>query len=164
MTTTTNFDVPLLYANQAQKDVTVNQALVQLDSVIQLNVISRTLTLAPTLPNDGDKYIVATGATGVWAGQDGNLAIYAENGSVWRFIAPKTGWTCFSIADNAMYEFTGTVWVVLGYTASSSGLTDIAALTPTAGDVIVGNGTHWIKQTPVQAFGQVAAMMALIYG
>jgi hypothetical protein len=135
MTTTSKFDIPLLYANQAQKDVTVNQALVRIDSVLQLNVVSRTLTLAPTLPSDEDKYIVAAGATGVWEGQDGAIAIYNANGSTWSFLIPKTGWTAYSIADNSFLAFNGSVWLAIGYASVSS-----------------------------EAFGQLMAMMALIYG
>lgn len=164
MSTTSNFDIPLLYANSSQKEVTVNEALTQIDRVIQMNVISRTLTLAPTLPADGDKYIVGPAATGVWAARDGKIAIYSANGSTWSFVTPQSGWTAFSVADNAIYAFVGSAWVVFGFATAGGGLTDIAALTPTTGDLIVGNGTHWIKETPLQAVGQVAAMMALIYG
>jgi hypothetical protein len=164
MTATNNFGLTLLAANQSQKEVTVNQNAIQIDRVLQMNIISRTLTVAPTLPADGDKYIVGTAATGVWSGQDGNIAIYTTNGSTWSFVTPHAGWTAYSVADSALYVFSGTTWVVLGYIAAGSGLTDIAALSPVAGDLIVGNGTHWVLNTPLQAVGQTAAMMALIYG
>jgi hypothetical protein len=164
MTATTNFSLPLLYSSQSQKEVTVNQALLQIDRVMQMAVVSRTLALAPTSPSDGAKYVVGTGATGVWAGQDNRIAIYTTNGSTWSFLAPQEGWTCFSIADHALYEFNGSSWAVLGYTAATSGLVDFASLTPTAGNLIVGNGAHWVTETPVQAIGQVAMQMALIFG
>ena len=71
---TTNLKLPYLLASQAQKHVTHNEALRLLDGLVQLAVLDRDLTAPPGSPADGDRYIVASGATGDWAGWDLNVA------------------------------------------------------------------------------------------
>ena len=55
--------LPLIASNQAQKHITHNEALVKVDAIIQLAVISQTLTSPPGSPAEGDRYIIASGAT-----------------------------------------------------------------------------------------------------
>jgi hypothetical protein len=43
----------------------------------------------PASPSPGNCFVVAAGATGAWAGQDGALAAYTDGG--WRFVAPIDG-------------------------------------------------------------------------
>lgn len=47
------------------------------------------LAAPPANPPVGATYLVATGATGVWAGKDGALAASSDGG--WRFVAPVEG-------------------------------------------------------------------------
>ena len=54
---------------QAQKHVTVNEALARLDAAAQLRVISFAETTPPASAVDGAGYLVPAGATGAWAGQ-----------------------------------------------------------------------------------------------
>lgn len=74
MAETTHLGLPVLEAGQAQKHVTVNEALHLLDGVVQLAVIDRDLAAPPGAPGEGDRYIVAAGATGDWSGQDDAVA------------------------------------------------------------------------------------------
>jgi len=46
----------------------------------------------PATPADADRYAVAAGATGDWAGEDGNLATWDEGAAGWTFAAPTAGW------------------------------------------------------------------------
>ena len=62
--TSTHLLLPYLLAAQAQKHVTVNEALRLLDGLVQLAVLDRHLTAPPASPADGARYIVASGATG----------------------------------------------------------------------------------------------------
>lgn len=178
MSTTKNFDLTLLDPNQAQKDVTVNTALVVLDGFVQPSVISAALTLAPTSPNDQDKYIVAAGATGVWTGQSNNVAVYQANGSTWSFFPPQPGWLVFNQATSGFLVWNANTWETIGSATGENALSILAALTqtqaqllaaiaalsPIAGNIIAGNGTTWVIETPLQVFGLQAAMMAIIYG
>ena len=61
---TTHLLLPYILAAQAQKHVTHNEALRILDGLVQLSVLDRDLTSPPGSPADGDRYIVASGATG----------------------------------------------------------------------------------------------------
>lgn len=91
-----NLILPFIEAAQAQKHVTHNEALRALDAVVQLAVLDRDLTVPPGSPNDGDRYWVASGATGAWAGSADQIAAYQDG--AWEFYAPNEGWTVW-IAD-----------------------------------------------------------------
>ncbi len=76
-----------------------------------LHVIDRTLTAPPGSPSTGDAYIPAASATGDWAGQDGNLAIW--DGAAWVFYSPAAGWLVVVTAEGAngtLAVHTGTGW------------------------------------------------------
>ena len=52
--TTPRSGMPLLAAAQAQKHVTHNEALVQLDTLLYARVLDRDLTAPPSTPADGE--------------------------------------------------------------------------------------------------------------
>jgi len=66
---------------------------VRLDTVVQLSVKDRNLTVAPVTPTDGDRYIVAASATGIWAGKDNQVALWYN--AAWNFYVPKVGWIAY---------------------------------------------------------------------
>ena len=109
--------LPMLQAAQAQKHVTHNEALMRLDVVVQLAVTDRALASPPVSPADGDRHIVAAGASGLWTGQDGKVALRLDEG--WQFISPQTGWRAWVAAEEALATFDGSVWK----TAAESPLT-----------------------------------------
>ncbi|MFN5996465.1 MAG: DUF2793 domain-containing protein [Paracoccaceae bacterium] len=108
---TTILSLPLILPAQAQKHVTHNEALVQLDLIVQLAVINRTLTTPPGLPSIGDRHIVAAGATGPWVGQAGRIALFTEAG--WQYTQPLPGWQAYVMAESQMAFFNGLVWIAL---------------------------------------------------
>lgn len=107
---TTNLALPLLSAAQAQKHVTVNEALVALDSLTQSGIIDRNLTAPPGSPSEGDTYIVGASATGDWSGKDNNIATYYD--SIWRFYPPKVGWLVYVVDEGIHLKYDGSSWVV----------------------------------------------------
>ena len=109
MSNTPRLGLPLLQAAQAQKYVTVNEALVLLDGVGQLSLLSAETTLPPALANDGDCYGVPVGAVNDWAGRDGEIAIYSNGG--WVFVVPQKGWRAWIADKNAAAIFDGAVWL-----------------------------------------------------
>jgi len=111
MTTSPNLSLVYLSASQAQKEVTHNEALNDLDALVQLSVASRTLTTPPATPAEGDSYIVGAAATGAWAGHD--LAVAAYYGG-WVFKTPKAGWLAFVRGETKFYVFNGSSWAALG--------------------------------------------------
>ncbi|MFV0300217.1 MAG: DUF2793 domain-containing protein [Paracoccus sp. (in: a-proteobacteria)] len=109
---TTNLLLPYLMAAQAQKYVTHNEALRLLDAMVQLSVIDRTRTAPPASPADGDRHLVASGATGLWAGWDGNIAYWVDGG--WMRLVPRAGWLAW-VADEEMFlVWTGSDWQPVG--------------------------------------------------
>lgn len=119
MAETSQFNLPLLSGGQAQKSVTVNEALSILDAVAQLRVVSSTISVPPVNGQDGDAYLVPIGASGDWFAQDGTLAISANGG--WRFVTPKVGWQAYNIETGTSQLFDGTSWLPSTLAATSSG-------------------------------------------
>lgn len=117
MTSTTKLDLPLVAPAQAQKHVTVNEALARLDAAFQLSVVSADVATPPPAVAEGDAYLVPAGGTDNWIGQDGNLA-FALNGG-WEFLVPVTGWQVWVVDQGERLTFDGTDWVgnVLASTA-----------------------------------------------
>jgi len=108
MANTSNLILPLIDAAQAQKHVTHNEALLGLDAIVHLSVLDRDLTAPPGSPADGDRYLVASGATGDWSGQDGNVVAWQDG--VWRFYVPQPGWICWIVDEGIVQAFDGTSW------------------------------------------------------
>lgn len=106
--TTDRLRLPRLAAAQAQKHVTHNDALAILDALVQLAVADRDLTAPPAGPAEGERHLVAAGATGAWAGRDGEIAEYLDG--AWRFHAPRAGWTAYVAAEGAAVVFDGAGW------------------------------------------------------
>lgn len=77
--------LPLLITqSQARKDLASNEIDIVLAAYRQ--VLSASETDPPASPSNGDAYIVAATATGVWAGHEDEIA-YWFNGA-WRFVPP----------------------------------------------------------------------------
>ena len=109
---TTHLLLPYILAAQAQKHVTHNEALRLLDAMVQLSVLDRDLTAPPASPADGDRYIVASGATGLWVGWDLNVTTWVDG--VWMRLVPRPGWLAW-IADEATFAvWNGSVWDPVG--------------------------------------------------
>lgn len=107
MSETYQFKLPLLQAAQAQKHVTMNEALTRLDALAQLRVESRSVDI-PASPVDGHAYIVPVGATGDWAGQDHRVALFLNGG--WAFVTAFDGWSAWVIDAAACLRFSTGVW------------------------------------------------------
>lgn len=88
-THTDRLSIPLMASAQAQKHVTHNEALARIDDVVQVSVLDASQTAPPATVANGDRFLVATGATGHWLGQDGNLAIWEA--ASWRFVTLPVG-------------------------------------------------------------------------
>ena len=67
----TILSLPLILPAQAQKHVTHNEALRILDVAVQAAVSDRTQVAPPVGPAQGQRPIIAAGATGDWAVQSG---------------------------------------------------------------------------------------------
>lgn len=138
MTDTANLGLPCIEGSQAQKHVTHNEALRILDTLVQLAVKDRDLTAPPGSPVEGDRYIVKSGATGVWAGRVNEIAAWQDG--VWQISAPRVGWLAYVIDEGALLAWNGSAWVDA-----------IAALTSLNNMTLLGVGTTADATNPFSA-------------
>ncbi len=106
---TTHLLLPYILAAQAQKHVTHNEALRILDGLVQLSVLDRDLTAPPGSPTDGDRYIVASGASGVWTGWDLNIALWVDG--AWLRLPPRAGWRAWVEDEGVLLAYNGSTWI-----------------------------------------------------
>ncbi|WP_444909374.1 DUF2793 domain-containing protein [Microbulbifer sp. TRSA005] len=87
MSNTPNNGIPYAQEGTLDPAVSLNQALDTADTLLQLEMLA-IQNDPPGSASDGDRYLVATG-TGVWAGKDGQLALYVADPGYWQFFPAK---------------------------------------------------------------------------
>ena len=107
-TETPRAGLPFIAAAQAQKHVTHNEALAELDALLGARFLDRDLASPPASPADGDAYLVKSPATDAWAGKDGKIAFCLDGG--WRFFAPFAGLVALVIDESRFIAFDGSAW------------------------------------------------------
>lgn len=78
----------------------------------QGSVKSKNLTAPPGSPVEGDRYIIAVGGSGDWAGHDNKIAEW--NGSNWNIIPPTEGTATLVESLDKQYNYNGSEWVLFG--------------------------------------------------
>jgi hypothetical protein len=146
--------LPYLAPAQAQKHVTVNEALDRLDLLVQAAVSDRTRTAPPASPVVGDRHIVAGPATGAWAGQEGRIAL-ALPGGLWDFVVPKAGWRVEILAEGRGATYSGSAWISadalaqqfpeLGVATAADATNRLAVAAPASLFTHAGSGGHQMK-------------------
>lgn len=106
---TPNLALDYLMPEQAQKHVTLNDAIRRLDGLVHLSVASTTLTQPPAAPKNGARFLVPSNPTGAWADHDGDIAIFEDTG--WQFVQPQKGWRLWEEDTKTLKVFDGTSWV-----------------------------------------------------
>jgi hypothetical protein len=123
METTPRLGLPNLIAGQAQKEITHNEALQILDSVVAAAVEEPARVNPPTAAVVGTAYIVGEQATGDWSGHDRKIAAFTPGG--WRLIPPVEGLSVFVKSTGATARYQNGAWQnVLG--AKQPAIADIA--------------------------------------
>ena len=105
---TPNLALPYLAAGQAQKHVTLNESLRRLDALVHLVFEDRDLAEPPAVPAEGQRYLVASGASGAWSGRSGTIAAFQDGG--WLFYPPETGWIAWIRDEDALAVWNGAEW------------------------------------------------------
>ncbi len=116
-------DLPYIAAAQAQKHVTVNEAISILDGLVHLAFASRSIAIPPATPTDGDRYLVAASPAGDWSGHAGDVALRMEG--TWRFFNPVEGWRAWISDENLLVTFDGAAWVSTAVPTSLQNMTSI---------------------------------------
>lgn len=102
-------NLPFLQPSQAQKHVTHNEALRQLDIIAQLSVIGTNATIPPAAPDQGEVHALGDTPTGDWAGHAGSLAVWLDN--AWHFVPPRIGWRAWDENEGQMLVWDGNSWM-----------------------------------------------------
>jgi len=102
-------NLPYIAPSQAQKHVTVNEALQILDVLTQLSVVEIGALNPPSTPDAREVYVIGDTPTGDWAAHAGDLAYRSESG--WLFIAPQAGWRAWDQTAERLSVFDGAAWV-----------------------------------------------------
>ena len=147
MTNTPRLGLPLLQAAQAQKHITVNEALVLLDGLGQLVLASTTSTTPPGLANDGDCYAIPVGGVNEWAGHDGEIAIYSNGG--WVFAAPQRGWKAWVVDLESFAMFDASGWLAGGVALSANNAATVQEVLEF--DHVIGAGTTSVATAAIPA-------------
>ncbi len=106
---TDRYRLPLLYAGQAQKEVTFNEALTRLDFLANPAVVAMAIDAPPVDPVVGQCWIVGVAPSGSWIGHAGELAGWTEGG--WRFMAPSIGLSVWVMNEGWWARFDGEIWL-----------------------------------------------------
>ena len=110
MSTTPHLNLSYIVSSQAQKEVTHNAALNDLDFLAKTSVIDTTIATPPSSPATGDSYIIAASPTGAWSGFANAVAGYYGG---WSIKPPATGWTVWTQNGSRLLYYNGSSWALL---------------------------------------------------
>lgn len=111
MERTPRLGLPFIAPQQAQKQVTYNDAMRALDVLVQPAVTSRSVGTPPSSPATGDSYIVGASPTGAWTGNAAKIATW--DGVAWNFRTPADGWLAYVLDDAEMAICQSGAWSAL---------------------------------------------------
>ncbi len=103
-----NLELPYIMPNQAQKHVTHNEAIRQLDALVQISVIRRNIGEVPSDEQVGSRYIIGEDATGSWAGKTNQIAAYQDG--AWAYYKPQEGWIAWVQEEARILVFRENSW------------------------------------------------------
>lgn len=135
--------LPEISTAQSDKFDTHNATLQIIDILLQASVIDKDLTAPPGGESDGDMYIVGTGATGDWTGEDGNIAYYRS--AAYVFYTAFEGLIAWIRDEDALYAYDGAAWV-LAASGAFSALSDVNISSVAVGQMLRWNGTDWVNE------------------
>lgn len=146
--------LPYLAPAQAQKHVTVNESLAELDGLVHCAVAEMFRNDPPATAGEGDRYLLGAAPNEAWSGEAGQLATWRNGG--WAFSAPQPGWRVYDLAGDALHVLnTAGAWTPVGgagaadiQNATRFGLgTTADAANPFAAKL---NAALWTARTPTE--------------
>ena len=97
---------------QAGAAARMNKNMRIVEAMVNLAIIDRDLTAPPGGESDGDCYLVASGGTGDFSGEDGNIAIFSSTLG-YLFQTPFEGVVGRVLDENIRIEYDGAAWQTL---------------------------------------------------
>lgn len=164
MPRTAQLRLPLLMPAQAQKHVTVNEALVRLDALAQLRLRTAAGASVPDGAEDGTAFVVPPGAAGAWAGRDGDIAVRSNGG--WEFVRPRTGWRAWDPDRSEWCVFDGGAWLDGAVALSAGGATTFQRVIEFDHAIVPGAQNSTSVQIPAacQVVGVTGRVLEAIVG
>src|SRR6478609_1201516 len=140
MSASANLALPFIEGGELLPDVTLNETLRLIDTLVQLAILDRDLNAPPGLPAEGQRWIVkaSPSPTGAWAGHGNHVAAWQDGG--WVFCVPQIGWFAYVIDEGALVAWNGTAWV-----------SALAMLSTLQNIALLGVGTTADKTNPLSA-------------
>jgi len=127
MAQTPNLKLPFLAPAQAQKHVTVNESLAELDALVHCAVLGMQRNDPPSGPAEGDRWLVGPAPTGDWAGEAGAIACWRQSG--WTFSRPRPGWRIYDLAASRLWALSAAgAWTETGGGAAPTELQNATRL------------------------------------
>jgi hypothetical protein len=119
MSNSPRIGLPFLDAAQAQKHITMNEALARLDTVAAARVETMASMSPPVSPIEGEAHLVPAGAGGDWVGQNGKVAVFLNGG--WDYITPWAGWRIWIANETGFAVYDGSDWQLVSQPLSPGG-------------------------------------------
>ena len=132
--TTTNFEFPLLFSGQAQKEFFLNQSISLIDAMLAATAV-QTIGSPPASPTEGECYIVDPTPSGDWAGHQDQIAI--RIGGDWHFVPPHDGMSVFDQDAGVTKHYDGG-WVAASQVAQPTGGSSVDAEARAAISALLG--------------------------
>ncbi|MEO9470362.1 DUF2793 domain-containing protein [Parasphingorhabdus sp.] len=132
---TARFALPLLATGQVHKELFHNKAITLVDFLIDPVVEEISSDPSVLSAEDGQCWLVDTGAIGDWVGHDGEIAAWTQNG--WSFIVPVEFMRVAISSSGVKAIFRNDAWQMSGFVAGATGGTAIDSEARTAIDSIL---------------------------
>ena len=111
MYTTNNYNLSLLVASQAQKEITVNEAFGFIDGILHKAILNSDIKSLPQQSDNSDLYIISNEPEEALANYKQHIALYLNG---WRFIKPKNGMIFFDLEKESFVVFKNNLWKKIG--------------------------------------------------
>jgi hypothetical protein len=135
----TNLALPYLLASQADKHVTFNACVSQLDTLVQSAFQSRTIVAQPSTPGDGLSWIVPAGKSGAFWANLPNFSVATFRDGAWSSFVPKLGTRAWIVDEARFVIWNGVAWeVIAGDRVQKTGDTMTGTLNLPAAGLKVG--------------------------
>lgn len=148
--------LPLLAVGQAQKEATHNEALSRLEMCVQ-PVVEDELSVPPLTPQDGQCWLVGTGAQGSWTGQEGSIAQWTEGG--WRYLLPFDGFSFWMRASGLQMARESGTWTA-ALRGSSVRIDGKQVVGPQQSGISLPSGGAFVDADARASIGAIIATLA----